>query len=295
MTEVEPRYCYRHRDRETGLSCSECGRPICYECMTPAPVGIRCPEHAGSRSAPRLGGGGRGRVGGNVAFRKPGMTLEGTEALVTKALIAINVAIYLIGVVQGAGISNPGGELYLHTILFGPLVALGDWWRLITSAFLHASVLHIVFNMLALWWFGAPVEEYLGRVRFVLLYLVSGLAGSAGALLVTPTTPVLGASGAIFGILGAMVVIEYQQTGRLGGNAMTLIVINLAITFVIPNISWGGHIGGLVGGVLVMLGITRLGRKHAAYTRLGVVGLGSILAVGVASVVVAEWAARSLT
>jgi membrane associated rhomboid family serine protease len=254
--------------------------------MTPAAVGIRCPDHAGSQAPRHVG---------RVSFRQPGTPYQGTEALVTKVLIALNVGIYLIGVVQGAGISNPGGEVYLHTILYGPLVAAGDWWRLITSAFLHASVLHIAFNMLALWWFGAPVEGYLGRVRYLLLYLVSGLAGSAGALLASPTTPVLGASGAIFGILGAMLIIEYQQTGRLGGNAMTLIVINLAITFVIPNISWGGHVGGLAGGLLVMLGITRLGSRHAAYTRLGAIGLGSILAVGVASVVVAEWAARSLT
>jgi membrane associated rhomboid family serine protease len=257
------------------------------------PVGIRCPDHAGSkRPVARVGS---SKSGHGVSFRKPGTPLEGTEALVTKALIAINVGIYVIGVVQGAGWNAPGGSLYLHTILYGPLVAVGDWWRLITAAFLHASVIHIAFNMLALWWFGAPVEAYLGRLRFVLVYLVSGLAGSAGALLATPNTPVLGASGAIFGILGAMLILEYQATGSLGGNAMTLIVINLGLSFVISNVSWGGHVGGLVGGIAAMLAITRLGRKHPTYSPLGLVGAGSILAVGVISVVVAEWAARSLT
>src|SRR5881394_1642038 len=165
--------CYRHPDRETGLSCSECGRPICTECMTPAAVGIRCPEHAGASrriSAPRI----------------VQRSSRGTEALVTKTLIGLNVAIYLLTVVQGAGINAPGGNL------FGPAVAQGDWWRLITAAFLHASLIHIGFNMLALWWFGAPVELYLGRARFIVLYLVSALAGSAGALVLTPNAPTVG-------------------------------------------------------------------------------------------------------
>src|SRR5919199_363133 len=139
------RRCYRHPNRETGLSGSECGRPVCTECMTVAPVGIRCPDHAtaGGRAArmrvtpPRI-----------VARASRG----NTQALVTKTLIAINVAIYLITVAQGAGLNNPGGRLYVDMLLYGPFVAHGDWWRLITAAFLHANLIHIGFNMLALWW-----------------------------------------------------------------------------------------------------------------------------------------------
>src|SRR5436190_1378249 len=214
--------CYRHPDRETGLSCSECGRPICTECMTPAAVGLRCPDHAGN---PRLA-----RTVQRRGIQRAPQRLRGTEALVTKALIAVNVAIYLITAVQGNGINAPGGTLFAKMFLFGPAVAQGDWWRLITAAFLHASVLHIGFNMLALWWIGAPVEQYLGRVRYLGLYLVSGLAGSAGALVLTPTAVTVGASGAIFGILGAMLILEWQTTGRLAGNATTLIVIHLGIS-----------------------------------------------------------------
>src|SRR6266581_8708788 len=169
--------CYRHPNRETGLSCSECGRPICTDCMTVAPVGLRCPEHAGKTRA----------IGGRVAVRPPQMPLATTDALVTKALIAINVAIYLVTVVQGAGINSPGGRLFAKWLLFGPAVANGDWWRLITAAFLHANVLHIGLNMLAVGWLGAPVERYLGHLQYLALYLVSGLAGSAGALIATPT------------------------------------------------------------------------------------------------------------
>src|SRR3989454_3186658 len=175
---VAEQTCYRPPDRETGLSCSECGRPICTECMTAAPVGLRCPEHSGSR---------RGRVAvPRVVARAP---RGATDALVTKSLTAINVAIYLIGAAQGAGLNNPGGKLFAKLWLDGPDVAHGDWWRLITAAFLHASLLHIGFNMLALWWFGAPVEQYLDRARFIGLYLAAGLAGSAGGRIPTQGGP----------------------------------------------------------------------------------------------------------
>jgi membrane associated rhomboid family serine protease len=272
--------CYRHPDRETGLSCSECGRPICTECMTPAAVGLRCPEHAGSARrirAPQI-----------VARTSRGAS----NALVTRVLIALNVAVYLVTAVQGHGLNNPGGSLFDKWALFGPAVANGDWWRLITAAFLHANIIHIAFNMLALWWFGAPVENYLGRLRFVGLYLVSGLAGSAGALVANPTAVTVGASGAIFGILGAMLILEWQATGRLGGNALTLIVINLALSFAIAGISVGGHIGGLIGGLLATLAFARWGRGHAAYGRLGLGGGLGLVIIGVASVGIAYWKVR---
>jgi membrane associated rhomboid family serine protease len=293
MSTAEPRLptCYRHPDRETGLSCSECGRPICTECMTPAPVGLRCPDHAGA-------GAKRGPIGGGIA-RAQKTRVGSTQALVTKALIAVNVVVYLIAAMQGGGINNPiGGALYNNWALYGPLVAHGDWWRLITAAFLHGSLIHIGFNMLALWWIGAPVEEYLGRVRFIGLYFVSGLAGSAGALIGTPTTPVVGASGAIFGILGAMLIIEWQATGRLGGTAATLILVNLALNFGLNgaggNISIGGHLGGLAGGILVTLAFARWGRGHAAYGRVGITGSIGLVLVAAASIAISYWKVRGL-
>jgi membrane associated rhomboid family serine protease len=247
--------------------------------MTVASVGLRCPDHAGGSAKRRTLRGPRPIV---QAQRQLGNTV----APVTKALIAINVAIYLIGAVQGAGINNPGGSLYAKLWLDGPQVANGGWWRLITAAFLHANLIHIGFNMLALWWFGAPVEQYLGRVRFIGLYVAAGLAGSAGALLQTPGVTV-GASGAIFGILGAMLILEWQATGRLGGNAMTLIVINLVFSFTFSNISWGGHVGGLIGGIISTLAFARWGRGHAAYGRLGLAGIAGLVAVAGGSIVIA--------
>jgi len=272
-------YCYRHPNRETGLSCSECGRPICTECMTVAPVGLRCPDHSGRPQ-------GVARVRSQV--RRAGWA--GTGALVTKALIAINVAVWLAELGTGSGPMSLSGTVYEKGALFGPLVAHGDWWRLVTAGFLHAGILHLGMNMLILWLIGSPLEEMLGRVRYVLLYFVSLLAGSAGALLQAPLVPTVGASGAIFGLFGALLVLEYFATGQIvGGQAFGLIVINLIFSFTFSNISWGGHIGGLVGGILGTLVLARFGRGHAAYGRIGLVGIAGMVLVGVGSVVVAYW------
>ena len=278
---ADTQYCYRHPDRETGLSCSECGRPICVDCMSTAPVGIRCPDHAAT-----------GRpLGQTVKAARPRL---GDSTLVTKALIAFNVLFYLITVAQGAGVNDPGGALFSDFALFGPLVADGDWWRLVTAAFLHASLLHIVFNMLALWWIGGPLEAAIGHWRYLTIYAVSGLAGSAGALLAEPQAVTVGASGAIFGLLGAMVVVQWQTTGSIAGPATTLILVNLAITFAVPNISWGGHLGGLVGGALATLALTHFGTRHVAYARITPVAVVSLIAIMVGSVVIAYWRVRGL-
>jgi membrane associated rhomboid family serine protease len=283
MSTAETRYCYRHPDRETGLSCSECGRPICADCANFGPVGIRCPDHAtaSGRRAPT-------RIRPRPVRRAPGIALASGSAPITRALIAINVAVYLLTAAQGGGFNAPGGRVFDKTILYGPFVAHGDWWRLVTAMFLHASILHIAFNMYALWVIGTPVEQYLGRVRYIGLYFVSGLAGSAGALLQAPHTPTLGASGAIFGILGAMLIIEWQVTGRLAGNAMTWIIINLVISFAIPNISWGGHVGGLIGGILITFAYAGWReRGRAAYGHLGLGGILGLVVVAAGSVALA--------
>jgi len=237
--------------------------------------------------------------------RAPGVALATNDAPVTKILIGINVVIYLITVVQGAGLNSPGGSLFNRLVLVGSNSRLGffgrpgdlahdhEWWRLFTSAFLHASVLHIAFNMFALWVIGRPVEQYLGRSRYIGLYLVSGLAGGAGAVIQAPFQPVVGASGAIFGILGAMLIIEWQLTGRLAGNAMTLIVINLVISFAIPGISWGGHVGGLIGGILITLAYGHWGdRGRARYGQLGLGGVIGLAAVAAGSFALAYWRVR---
>jgi len=274
-------YCYRHPDRETGLSCSECDRPICYECMTPAPVGIRCPEHSGKPQGVQRITRGVKRAG-----------FEGGGAIVTKTLIGINAVVWLVMLAKGATISSPSGEIFNKGALYGPLVAHGDWWRLITSAFIHVSLIHIGMNMFVLWIVGAPIEQALGRGRFILIYFASALAGSAGALIESPLSPTVGASGAIFGLFGAAFVLERQGYPVLGGSAMSLIVINLVFSFVIPNVAIGGHIGGLIGGAAATFALSKFGRGHPAYSRLGIAGIASIVAVGVLSVAVSYWKVR---
>src|ERR1700750_1940038 len=294
MTAVETQHCYRHPDRETGLSCSDCGRPICADCATFAPVGIRCPDHASvTGRRPPTG------LKPKPVRRAPGIALATNRAPVTYALIAINVLIYLIAASQASSLTDPGasinqpGSLYNHGVLYGPWVAQGDWWRLVSAMFLHYSILHIGFNMYALWAIGRLVEQYLGSVRYIGLYLVSGLAGSAGALLQSPHTPVLGASGAIFGILGAWLIIEWQATGRLARSAMTLIVINLVISFAIPGISWGGHLGGLIGGILITLAYASWDEDgRASRGHLGLGGILGLVVVAAGSVALAYFRVR---
>ena len=246
-----------------------------------APVGIRCPDHSGKAQ-------GVGRV--TTAARRAGY--EGTGALVTKALIGANVLVFLVNLAQGASLGRNDGDWFLRGLLFGPVVADGEWWRLITAAFLHGGLVHLAMNMLMLWWIGAPVEQAIGRARFLALYVVSGLGGSAGALFFSPESFTVGASGAIFGILGAALVFEAQRNYVLGGSALSIIVLNLVLTFAIPNISIGGHLGGLAAGALGGLALSRFGRGHAAYGRPGAVGVAALVLVGILSVAVSYWRVR---
>ena len=266
--------CYRHPDRETYVRCSECDRPICPDCMTMAPVGIRCPEHSGKAT-------------GVQKVRR--VAYEGVGAYVTRAIIGVNVGVFALQLAMGAPLNGSGGRMWQEMVLYGPAVAQGEWWRLLTSAFLHYGPFHLLMNMYALWFLGGALEQAMGRGRYILLYLVSGLAGSAGALLVTPDAATAGASGAVFGLLGAALVLERQRAGIFAGSVAGILVLNLAFTFFVPGISIGGHLGGLAGGALSVLALSRFGRVHAFYGSPGVVGTVSLLAVAVVAIGVAYW------
>ena len=173
---------------------------------------------------------------------------------VTQTLIGINVGVFVLELATGGQLNGTGSWIYEHGVLVstavdssGQVVGVseGEWWRLITATFLHYGPLHLGMNMLVLWFIGPPLEEYFGHSRYLLVYLVSGLAGSAGALIWSPNALTVGASGAIWGIMGAALVLEARRIWVFGGQAMGLVVFNLAITFLIPGISIGGHIGGL--------------------------------------------------
>ncbi len=273
--------CYRHPSQETAVTCSTCGRPICPDCMVFAAVGIKCPECAGRAT------------GAQKTARRIGTSAgQGTGAIVTKTLIGINVAVYLVQIAQANDIRGVDGPLFENGVLFGPLVAEGEWWRLITSGFLHASPIHLLFNMLMLWWFGAALETLLGRGRYIAIYLISILAGSAGALLVAPDSAVVGASGAVFGILGAGLVLERNRIQVFGGSALLVVGFNLVLSFVLSYVSLGGHLGGLAGGVACILVLTQFGRRHAVYGRADVLTIAGLVGIAVISVAIAYFRVR---
>ena len=258
--------CYRHPSRETGVSCANCGRPICPDCMTTTPVGMRCPECASQRT----------KV---VRMRDMSKIPQ-----VTYALIVINVIAFIAeGNISFSG--GPTDKVYEEGALFGSIpgfpnlgVAHGQWWRIVTSGFLHENLIHIGFNMYVLYVLGMQLEPILGRVKFATIYGVALLTGSFGALLVSPHVPTVGASGAVFGIMGAFAVeLRARQLplmgGRLGGIG-GLILINLVISFTLPGISWGGHVGGLIGGAIAAL-VIRLGDRMRA-PALALAGCGAI-------------------
>ncbi len=223
--------CYRHPDRETGVSCSSCGRPICPDCMTPTPVGMRCPECSKQRT----------KV-------KTAQTMY-VQPTATYVLMGICILLAL-----GETFSGGSSDVLRQGGVNGFDVADGEYWRLVTSGFLHAGVLHLLFNMYALYILGTMLEPAIGRLRFLLIYFVSLLAGSFGALLLSPDANTVGASGAVFGLMGAaIVVMRHRGIDPMASGLPLWLGINLVITFTIPNISVGGHIGGLIGGALVAL------------------------------------------
>ncbi|WP_025159232.1 rhomboid family intramembrane serine protease [Leifsonia aquatica] len=240
-------YCYRHPDRVSYVLCQRCGRTICGECQTPGAVGFVCPECMAEQraTAPKT----------KPAWI-PRLTGQGAP-VVTYAIIALCVVVYILQSLPVIGSQVTLAIQYAGAYSYpsGTVAALPfEPWRMFTSVFAHASIIHIALNMYTLWIFGSILEPMLGRLRFLVLFLISGFAGSLGVLLLSsPLQPVVGASGAIFGLFGAFFIIQR----RLGGNAtqiLVLMVLNIAIGF-LPglNIAWQAHVGGLVGGILVGL------------------------------------------
>jgi membrane associated rhomboid family serine protease len=264
--------------------------------MTPAPVGLRCPDHSGKPQ-------GLQKVTAPARAAVTGVGSSRVNA-VTMALIALNVAVFLAELAAGGTINGLGSWIYERGSLFasgayvpggiaivGPNtpvpasihlvgVAHGEWWRLLSAAFLHYGPFHLAVNMYSLFFAGTLLEQVIGRWRFALLYVGSGIAGSAGALVLSPNAVTVGASGAIFGILGALFVLERRGNIATGGQIAGLIVLNLIFTFAISNISVGGHIGGLIGGVILMWLLLQY-RRSAAYS------VAAAAALVVVSVVVA--------
>jgi membrane associated rhomboid family serine protease len=264
--------CYRHPTRQTGVSCSSCGRPICPDCMTPTPVGMRCPECSRDRT--------------KVKNVRSGVR-TGSTPTATQVLIAINVLVFLAETATGSSLGGIGGlhpgTVYLKGALFGPYIAQNhEYYRLFTAGFLHDGLLHILFNMVFLWFMGRMLEPAIGSLNFVVVYFVSLLAGSFGALLFQPDVGTVGASGACFGILGALMVVAYYRGISIwqSGLGITLL-INIVFSLSVAGISIGAHLGGVVGGAICGWLIVQLGEKR----RQPAAAIAACLLVAVISVI----------
>jgi membrane associated rhomboid family serine protease len=269
--------------------------------MTPAPVGLRCPDHSGKPQGALKVTRAAERVVTGVGARRANV--------VTITLIVINLAVYLAELAAGGGVNGTGNWLFTHgaSVLSGvyqngqvytlpqnvsaPGVELvgfahGEWWRIVTPMFLHYGPIHLALNMYSLYFAGTILESIIGRWRFLLLYLASGIAGSAGAFLWSPNAIGVGASGAIFGVLGALFVLERQRYIQSGGQIAALLVINLLFTFLLSSfISVGAHLGGLVCGIVLMILFVRF--RHSA-----ALAVGAAAGLTIVSLVLSYWQAR---
>ena len=238
--------CFHHPERETGRSCTRCDRPACADCLTPAPVGSHCWQCLRAARPPA-----RERVRRWNAR---------TNLLVTHLVIAANLTVFVLGLLDGgSALGARGGSLFggvesIHRrlALYGPALEAGEWYRLVTSGFVHYGLIHVALNMLVLHQLGSLLEPVLGRIRLAALYTAALLAGSFGAVLLRPEAHTAGASGAVFGLLGAAAVGLHLRGVNVWRTPIgTLVVLNVLMTFALPGISIGGHLGGLAGGALV--------------------------------------------
>ncbi len=259
--------CVRHPDRTTRLSCARCGRPACPDCLREASVGYQCVDCVAA-SAPR-----------KAPRRAPG-----TRSVVVPVLVALNLAVFAWTVVQARSLlDNTESPLFHAWALVPADVAEGEWWRLVTAGFLHIGPLHIAFNMYALWVLGRDLEIVLGRARFLALYLISLLGGSAAVVLfANPEQYVAGASGAVFGLMSGLLLVLLRLR-RSYGQVVAVIVLNLVISQVVPGISIAGHVGGLVVGALASAALVFAPAAHRTLVQVGALaGLTAVLLAAMA-------------
>jgi membrane associated rhomboid family serine protease len=290
--------CYRHPDVATGVHCTRCSRPICTDCMIAAPVGHQCPTCvAEARREYRKGPGRR------VAVANARATSVVTLLL---ALMGIGYALEVLTGGAGALLSGPntidlvrlGASIGLARFPDGEVVgiAAGQEWRMVTAVFLHGGILHLLMNAYALWIFGPVVEAELGRAKLLAIFLVTGLFASAASYAFTdnPFQVGVGASGAIFGVVGAFVSYNYRHrelaiaAARLRG-LVPFLVLNVVLSFGFPLIDWRAHVGGFVAGLVAGVAAEGWGRRT---TRI-VVAVGGFVGLAVVSLALAAWRTAS--
>ncbi len=271
MTEQTVPTCYRHPDRITGLSCTTCGKSICAECSRDASVGQKCPECAAPQGRSRV-------VNVRTSFGRPSFQ----TAPVSFTIVAITAAIFVIGTL------SPDADRWLFQTFAQAnfLVEAGEWWRIFTAALLHGGMMHVLFNMYALYLFGPRLEQQVGSPAFAALYVATAGTGGMVSYLFGDTGQVsIGASGAIFGLLGAWMFVAWKMRGTPGGRSMfnqlgILLAINLALPLFVGGIDWRAHLGGLAGGILIawLWSVLAVGKPNARMIRTVVAALVAVAA-----------------
>lgn len=261
----EARVCYRHPDRPSAVRCQRCDRAICPACQTPAAVGVQCPECiAAARAAVPQ------RPSAFARAFRPGSRVP----VVSYSILALTLIVFALQwVTQGAVTS---------ALAYFPPLTAQEPWRMVTVALVHSdrSIFHIVFNMYSLWVLGPLLESLIGRARFAAVYVLAALGGSVAVLWLAPLSIVVGASGAIFGLLGAFFVIQ-RRIGSRNVQLVVIIAINLALGFLIPGVSWQSHVGGLLVGALcawIMLRTRRADQQRRQAALIALVGVGLVVA-----------------
>jgi membrane associated rhomboid family serine protease len=271
--------CHLHPDRETFRSCTRCGRPACPSCLHEAAVGAHCTACVKADRGPMV-----------TQVKREIKMKSAVNGLITPAIIAVNAAVHFYSFtkkVAGRGdVLRGANQLALKYGLNAYFVKRGEWYRIITSGFLHSGLMHLGFNMFALWNVGRLLERAIGRGRFLAVYLISIVAGSAGVIIGQPDTLAIGASGGVFGVFAfAAVLLNRRGTSITSNPLFATIAINLVITFSLPGISIGGHIGGLLGGFLCGLALQSGGFRRADNGARDYALLGGILAIAVVACV----------
>lgn len=259
-------FCYRHPDRVSFVLCQRCLRTICPECQTQAAVGVICPECMAAQRAQQTPA--QQRAARRWRRPAPVAAVPGGRPIATYVILAVTTAVSLLQILLpslGIGSALMFSSVYLLPIPGVPF----EPWRLFTMTLVHAGYLHLALNMLALWMLGRILEPLVGHGRFVVLYLISALGGSVAMALIAPGTPAVGASGAIFGMFGALVIIGRHIGAEVTG-ILIVIAINLAIGF-LPgmNVAWQAHVGGLVAGAITGLIYARTRQRRQRPLQIG--------------------------
>lgn len=257
--------CPRHPDRVSYVSCQRCGRPTCPDCQRSAAVGVQCVDcvRETSKATPSR----RTIFGGVPRAGRPVITI--TMMAICVVMFALDLAI--------------PKDFIFQNFAYAPFLTESEPWRMVTSAFLHSTnFMHIAFNMYALWILGNSLEPAFGRARFLAIYLVSAFAGSVGVLMLSPIdTVVVGASGAVFGLFGALFVVQKKRGGDLR-QILVLLAINAAIGFIIPNIAWQAHLGGLLAGALCTAAVAYAPTKNRTLIQWGGIAVVALILAALA-------------